>query len=74
MSEMIERAIAAIWDHNRVGAMPRDEVEWIVRRVIEAMREPTDAMIGLHHRPTAELLWRSMISTALNPTTEQSSE
>jgi len=33
---------------------------------IGAMREPTEVMLGRHHRPTANVLWGCMIEAALS--------
>jgi hypothetical protein len=37
----------------------------LARAAIEAMREPTEAMIVGHHEPTAKVLWACMIDAAL---------
>lgn len=73
MSEMVERAAAALFamdvvQWRRHSPEFRATAEKDVRRMIEAMREPTDAMVhaGTHDEVgLSESIWRSMIDEAL---------
>ena len=69
MSEMVERIAAAIRRTNEetVGLKYTDLTRTMARVAIEAMREPTKAMILAHHlmRHDPEMAWQSMIDEAL---------
>jgi hypothetical protein len=77
MSEMVERVARAIhdarWSGTEPGPMEGTDYEYAHRlatAAIEAMREPTEAMLGgfasyIDGRGTAEIIWDDMIEQAL---------
>lgn len=73
MSEMVERVASAIfetihYDCDGAGFLSREAA----RAAIEAMREPTDAMINpgcdaaVNSGGNSILVWRAMIDAAIN--------
>ena len=66
MSEMVERMLAGA-----LGAeLDRAGYGWagkraLCRLMIEAMREPTDAMVAAPTQDEIEAIWKSMIDEAL---------
>lgn len=78
MSELVDRASAALaWEDGerweKLVPEERGNYERRVRVVIEAMREPTEAMknaaltpkIGFEAGQFADVIWRAMIDAAL---------
>ena len=78
MSEMIEGVARAIWkkaDEQYLGTEKMEDCDAIARAAIEAMREPTEAMliaseVDLHDFDVAAV-WSVMIDAALENTAKK---
>jgi hypothetical protein len=73
-AEMVERVARAIYMVAPIGvrdwvdapASVREDCLVCARAAIEAMREPTDAMIDAGGAATPRIAWRAMIDAALD--------
>ena len=83
MSEMVERVARAILDNvptiSERGAYDPADLQRCARAAIEAMREPTQAMVRTLYESHGKLwadcesavVWHAMIDAALNKTEKQ---
>lgn len=78
MSEMVNRIERVPADYFAPNSISKNEIREAARAVIEAMREPTEAMIragqacddsttGFVQGADGETHWRAMIAAALSP-------
>ena len=66
MSEMIERLARAIEAESNY-VISQHHAKALARVAIEAMREPTEAMLSTSGYQDADEVWRDMIDAALAP-------